>query len=131
MLMSIQKFNILVKKNKISVIFLYSILIFQFVIPLLNSSGMENSSYKSNLLLNNFIDDEVFLIIGKSDKFASNRLNGRELKNERETNQIIEKIAFCIQIDLNNYLSLELISAYLEIPDIINSIPRSPPQFLS
>ena len=129
--MSIGKLNKLLKKLRITVLLLYIILTSHFIIPIINWSGNDNSSPRSLILLNNFIDDEVSLIIGKSHKFSSDNLNGRELKNVKETKVIIEKNSIYNQNELKYYLNLNYILTYLELPNLINFIPRSPPQILS
>ena len=129
--MSIHKLNKLVKKHKASALFLDLILISSFLVPLINWTGTDNSSPNSILLLNNFIIDEVSLILSDSYKFSSDKLNGRELKNAKESKLIVEKNKFCNNDELKYYLNLDIILAYLELPDLVNLIPRSPPQVLS
>jgi hypothetical protein len=129
--MSIQKLNKSANKHKFSVLILYLVLTSHFLLPSINRSEIDNTCSNSLVLLNNFIDDEVSLIIGKSHKFSSTSLNGRELINVKETKLIIEKNKFFNKDELKYYFKLDVFLAYLELPDFINFIPRSPPQILS
>lgn len=131
MQLSIYKINKLVKKHKFSAFFLDLILIFSFIIPIIKWSGAENSSQIFLIYPNNFISDEVSSILSDSYKFSSDRLNGSDQKNVTESKLIIEKSTFFNNAELKYYLNLDVILASLELPDLINFIPRSPPQVLS
>jgi hypothetical protein len=129
--MSIYKLNIILKEYKFSALLLNLILISSFIVPIINSSGSENPSQNSLFFQNNFINEDVPPIIGKSNSFSLANLNGKEQINQKETELIIEKNILFNRNELKYYINLYLTLAYLELPDLINFIPRSPPTILS
>ena len=129
--MSINKLNRVLKEHKISALFLNLILISSFIVPIINNSSSENPSPNTILFQNNFINEDVPPIIGKSNSFFSANLNGREQINENETKLIIEKNTICNRAELKYFINLHLTLAYLAQTELISFIPRSPPQILS
>ncbi len=127
--MSVHKLNILVRKYKNSAIFLYLILILQFIIPALNSSGFYKTSENPLLSQNIFLEEEVSFLLEKSQRFSSSNINGSEIQNERDSNLIIVRNDYYNRTDFNDYFNFDPLLSYTDLPYLINFIPRSPPQF--
>ena len=129
--MSVHKLNIIVRKYKNSAIFLYLILILQFIIPALNSSGFYKTSENPLLSQNIFLEEEVSFIIDQSQRFSSSNFNGSKIKNERDSNLIIFGSDKDNKNDFNSYFNFDTFLSYNDLPYLINFIPRSPPQILA
>lgn len=125
--MLIQYLSKLVKKHKNAVILNYILLIIHFYSPFINLSVVNSNFEYPSTFSSIFMIEEAAFIFDKLQNNNSVKLTGSEQQNVKETEIILEKVAFTNQYYSYKYLSLKAQPIYPKKPFLIHLIPRSPP----